>query len=85
MHDLHVANKILKLALEEAKKNNLKSITKIKVELGEIVEHGQRISPANLKFNIKMLAKGSMAEKAEVIIRSMEGNSFVLKEIYGND
>jgi Zn finger protein HypA/HybF involved in hydrogenase expression len=85
MHDLHVADKILKLALEEGKKNNLKTITKIKVELGQVVEHGQRISPANLKFNIKMLAKGGMAEKAEVIIRSMKGNSFVLKEIYGND
>ena len=84
MHDLHVADKILKLALEEGEKNKLKKITKIVVELGKIVEHGNRITPKNLEFNIKMLAEDTPAENAKIIIRSTKGNIFTLKEIYGD-
>jgi len=83
MHDLHVADKILKLALEEGKKNKLKKITKIVIELSKIVEHGDRITPKNLEFNLKMLAKDTPAEKAKIIIRSTKSNIFILKEIYG--
>ena len=83
MHDLHIADKILKLVLEEGQKNNLKKITKIVVELGKIVEHDQRITPENLKFNLKMLAKGSAAENAKTEIHSIRGTSFGLKEIEG--
>jgi Zn finger protein HypA/HybF involved in hydrogenase expression len=83
MHDLHFANKILSLTLEEARKNNLKKISRIKIELGEIIEHGQRISPENLEFNLKMLAKGSLAENAKIEIRSVKGEAFRLKEIIG--
>ena len=83
MHDLHAADKILKIVLQEAKKNKLKKISKIKIELGEIVEHGQRIMPENLRFNIKMLAKGSPAENAEIEIKGIKGRQFVVKEIEG--
>ncbi len=83
MHDLHVADKILKLVLGEGRKNNLKIISKIKIELGEIIEHGQRITPENLKSNMEMLTKGSRAEGVEIIIRSIKGGSFKLKEIEG--
>jgi len=83
MHDLHIADKILKLVLEEGQKNNLKKITKIVVELGEFVEHGSQITPGNLKFNIKILARGSIAENAKIIINSIKGSASTLKEIYG--
>jgi len=84
MHDLHAADKILKLALEKGRENKLKKITKIVIELGEIIEHGQRITPKNLEFNIKMLAEDTPAKNAKIIIHSTKGNIFTLKEIYGD-
>lgn len=55
MHDFHLADQIVKLAKESAAKNKLSQITKIVIELGEIIEHGEGIKPANLKHNIKLL------------------------------
>lgn len=83
MHDLHAANLILKQALAYAQKNNLKKITKIKLELGEIEEHGEMLSPDNLKFNLMLLTKNTMAQDAEVEIKKISGDNFVLKEIEG--
>ncbi len=79
MHDIHLANKILNLILKNAKKNNLKKITKIKIELGEIIEHNQIITPENLKFNIKMLAKGTIAENVKIEIYATKKN----KKLHG--
>ncbi|MFH1838386.1 MAG: hydrogenase/urease maturation nickel metallochaperone HypA [Candidatus Kuenenbacteria bacterium] len=84
MHDIHLANKILNIVLEKAKKNNLKEIIKIKIELGEIIEHNQMIFPKNLRFNIKMLAKGTIAEDVKIEICSVKNKTFILKEIIGN-
>jgi Zn finger protein HypA/HybF involved in hydrogenase expression len=84
MHDLHVANKIVKLALEYGQKNNLKKIIKIVIELGTVVEHGEEINPDNLKFNINLLTKNTIAENAEVIIGKIKGESWNLKEIEGD-
>lgn len=95
MHDLHLANKILNLVLEEGKKNNLKEIVEIKIELGKIIEHNQCITPENLKFNLKILTKGTIAENAKIKIDSIKNKfiaflkkkaknkAFVLKEIIG--
>lgn len=83
MHDLHLANKILNLILEQGKKNNLKKIIEIKIELGKIIEHNQIITPKSLKFNIKMLAKETIAKDAKIEINSVKNKIFVLKEIKG--
>ncbi|MBI4652718.1 hydrogenase maturation nickel metallochaperone HypA [Candidatus Kuenenbacteria bacterium] len=85
MHDFHLANKILNLILEEGEKNNLKKIIEIKIELGEIIEHNQCVTPANLKFNINILAKGTIAENAKIKINSIKNESFMLKEITGSN
>jgi len=84
MHDLHAADRILKLVLEYAKKNNLKKITKISVELGTVVEHGEEINPDNLQFNLKMLSEKTIAEGAEIEIGKIEGETWNLKEIEGD-
>lgn len=84
MHDLHVANKIIKLALQYGRKNNLKKITKIVVELGTVVEHGEEINPDNLRFNINLLTKNTIAEDAEIVIGKIKGESWNLKEIEGD-
>jgi Zn finger protein HypA/HybF involved in hydrogenase expression len=83
MHDLHEADKILKLVLEHAKRNKLKSVTKIVVGLGSVIEHGLEIDPENLKFNIGMLARGTLAEKAEVVVEKISGATWKLEEIEG--
>jgi len=84
MHDLHVANKIVKLVLAYGSKNNLKKITKITVELGTVVEHGEEINPDNLKFNINLLTKNTIAENAVIEIGKINGESWNLKEIEGD-
>ena len=83
MHDFHLADIIFKVILEEAEKNKLSKIKKATIELGSIVEHGEEILPENLKFNIKILAEGSVAEGIKVVINKIEGDSWVLKEIEG--
>jgi len=83
MHDLHLANQILKLILGYAQKNKLNKVTGATIELGEIVEHGSEIAPENLEFNLKMLAQETLAEGLNVVIRKVKGDSWVLKEIIG--
>jgi Zn finger protein HypA/HybF involved in hydrogenase expression len=83
MHDLHEADKILKVTLDYAQKNNLKKVTKATIDLGSMVEHGEELLPANVEFNIKMLAQGTIAEGLEIIINKTKGDSWVLNEIEG--
>lgn len=83
MHDLQVANRILKIILEYAKENSLEKITKAVIDLGVIEEHGQEILPENIEFNIKMLAKGTSAENLDLIIKQSKGKEWELIEIEG--
>ncbi|MFA6526164.1 MAG: hypothetical protein WCT26_01995 [Candidatus Buchananbacteria bacterium] len=83
MHDFHLADSIYKVIMEYADKNELKKITKAVIELGSIVEHGEEVLPANLEFNIKMLAEGGIADGLSVEIIAGEGNNWTLKEIEG--
>ncbi len=83
MHDLHEADKILKVILDYAQKNNLKKVTKAVIDIGSITEHGEELLPANVQFNIIMLAQGTIAENLEIIINKTHGDSWVLKEIEG--
>jgi Zn finger protein HypA/HybF involved in hydrogenase expression len=84
MHDLHEANKILKVILDYAQQNGLKKVTKALIELGSVIEHGDEISPENLEFNLKMLARNTLAKDLEVEIRKVTDSGWVLKEIEGS-
>ena len=83
MHDLHEANKILKVILDYAKQNELKKVTQAAINLGSIIEHGSEILPENLHFNIIILAKGTVAEGLEVEIKKTKGDFWELEEIKG--
>lgn len=83
MHDLHEADRILKMVLEYADKNGLKEVTKIKIGLGSVIEHGSEINPENLKFNIHVLAKDSKAANAEIIVNKLDKPTWELEEIEG--
>ena len=84
MHDLHVADKIHKLVLEQAKKNNLKQVKKILIDLGSVIEHGADISSENLEFNLQMLSRNPVAEGAKVKINKVDGSSWELISIAGD-
>ncbi len=83
MHDFHLADQIYKVISDHAEKNNLKKVKKVIIELGSIVEHGEEILPENLKFNIKMLAEGTVANGLDVEIQKIDGDNWILKEIEG--
>jgi Zn finger protein HypA/HybF involved in hydrogenase expression len=83
MHDLHLANQILKVFLEYSQKNKFLKVTGVLIELGEIVEHGSEISAENLDFNLKMLARDTLANGFEVKVNKIKSNNWVLKEIIG--
>lgn len=84
MHDLHEADRILKLVLEHAERNKLKEVTKIVIGLGSVIEHGSEINPENLKFNINMLARGTKAENAKVVVKKIKADTWELEEIEGD-
>ena len=77
MHDFHLANEIVKIAKEEARKNGLSKINSIQIELGRIIEHGESISPENLEYNINLLMP------CQVQVRSINGNAWKLVSIEG--
>jgi Zn finger protein HypA/HybF involved in hydrogenase expression len=84
MHDLHAADQILNLVLDKAIENKLLKVTKIVIELGTIIEHGADIDPDNLAFNLKLLAKNTLAKDAEVEVRKVAGSTWKLVEIEGD-
>lgn len=83
MHDFHLADTIYKTIIDYAKQNSLTKVKKASIELGSIVEHGEEILPANLDFNIKMLAQGGLADGLEIAISRTKGDSWILKDIEG--
>jgi Zn finger protein HypA/HybF involved in hydrogenase expression len=83
MHDIHAANQILKTALEYAKKNKLKKINSMSIELGKIVEHNELITPDNLKFNIGLISKNTPAENCDIIVNQVDNSELKLVEIDG--
>lgn len=89
MHDLMAAKEIIDEAVENAKKNNLKKISKIWIDLGKKKfchgdhAHIETIDPENLEFNLKLVAKNTIAKDAEFIIKKSDIEDIIVKEIEG--
>lgn len=83
MHDWHLSNEILKIVLDYASKNNLKNISKVEIELGSIVEHGEEILPENLVHNFKVLAEKTIAKDVDIKIKKIKGDKWKLVSIEG--
>lgn len=84
MHDLHLADQILKTVLKAAQKNNFKKINSISIDLGDFVEHGEKITPENLKYNFSLLSKDTIAKNAKLIISPVAGQEWKLKKMEGD-
>lgn len=85
MHDLHLADKIIKQVLEFGRENKLSKIEKVEIKIGNILEHGELISSEGLNFNLKMLAKDTPAQDAEFIIEKFDKKGeYEIAEIEGN-
>jgi len=84
MHDLHLADKILRQVVEYGAKNNLKKITTVKIKIGDILEHEKLIDQENLKFNLSMLAQGTAAEDARFAVEKFDRRGeYIIEEIEG--
>lgn len=84
MHDLHLADKILKQILDFATKNNLKKIITAEIRVGDILEHGEMIDPQNLKFNLGILSHDTPAEDARFRIEKFDRRGeYEIMEIEG--
>lgn len=89
MHDLLAAKEIIDEVVENAKKNNLKKISKVLIKLGnKEYSHGDHthiktITPENLEFNLNLAAKNTIAENAEFIIKKTDVPDILVKEIEG--
>ena len=83
MHDLVAAQDIIKAALATAKENKLKTVDKVTVRLGTIVEHNQELSPENLLFNFNLVKKNTIAEKAKLAIKPGQGRELTITEVQG--
>jgi Zn finger protein HypA/HybF involved in hydrogenase expression len=83
MHDLHEANRISQIIIEEMNKNNLKKLSYIEIELGVIIEHGSDINPENLEFNLRMILKDLVNSQTKIEIKKVKGESWKLVSIEG--
>lgn len=84
MHDWYLANEILKTVLEYAEKNGFKNVTKVEIELGSLIEHGQEILSENLIHNFKLLAEKTIAKDAELEIKRVKGDIWKVLDIEGS-
>ncbi len=64
MHELGIAEQMLKIALDYAAKNNAKRITTFNVEMSAAMDE----SEDSLRFHFENLTRGTMAEGARVEI-----------------
>lgn len=83
MHDLVAAQDIINAALQVAKRNKLKKISKIVVGLGKVIEHNEEVKPENLQFNFGLVKKNTIADKAKLIIQEGKGRELTIVEVEG--
>lgn len=71
MHELSIAQSILEIAENTARKNNSKAVKKIKVQIGEF----SGVVKEALEFSFDIAKVGTIAEKAELEIEIVKFKS----------
>lgn len=64
MHELSMADAIVKTAVDVAEKNEAQQITEVTIEIGELT----LLNPEQLKFMIDVLSENTLLEGAEIKI-----------------
>ncbi|MDI6645121.1 MAG: hydrogenase maturation nickel metallochaperone HypA [Methanobacteriaceae archaeon] len=67
MHELSMADAMIKTVIEVAEKNDAQEITEVSIELGEMT----LLNPEQLKFMIEVLSEDTLLEGAEIIIETI--------------
>lgn len=67
MHELSVTEGILKICLDEGEKNKIQKIKKINIVVGELTG----LIPSCISYYFNIVAKGTMAEGAEIIVNKL--------------
>jgi len=85
MHDFYLAKEILDQVLLAAQKHHLNKVNRAVIKLGQFIEHDEKILPVNLKNNFQLLAKGTIAQDAELTVQKLaKNNHWELVEIEGD-
>ena len=67
MHELSMADAIVKTAIDVAEKNDAQEITEVTIEIGKLT----MLNPEQLKFMIDVLSENTLLEGAEIIIEDI--------------
>ncbi|MEN4005985.1 MAG: hydrogenase maturation nickel metallochaperone HypA [Methanobacteriaceae archaeon] len=67
MHELSIADAIVKTAIDVAEKNNAQEISEVTIEIGKLT----LLNPEQLKFMISVLGENTLLEGAEIIVEEV--------------
>jgi hydrogenase nickel incorporation protein HypA/HybF len=67
MHELSMADAIVKTAVDVAEKNDAQKITEVTIEIGGLA----LLNPEQLKFMIEVLSEDTLLEGADIIIEEI--------------
>lgn len=70
MHELSMVQELFNVLKEQAKKHDVKKVTKVKLTMGEY----STVEPSHLKSCFDLLAQGSIFENAEIEIEKTSGD-----------
>lgn len=66
MHELAVAESLLKIVVEEGKKNRLYRVSRVRLRIGKL----STVVPEALSFSFDIIAQGTLAEGAELAVEA---------------
>lgn len=88
MHDLILANQIIKEIQRVAKERGIGKIKSVSLEIGtnslsheDLAEHADEVNLDNLKFSLKSIAPKYGLDKAIFDIRKVPGNNWKILDI----
>lgn len=93
MHDFLLAKEIVDAVLAVAREKKLENIKSVSLEIGsgsiphdhhhehEHDEHFDELNMENVKFGLESIAKNTILEKTEFVIKKVEGNNWKIVNI----
>ena len=72
MHEISVMSEVFRIINENVKTNNLKSIDKIILKIGEFT----CVEENALRFSFEAMGKETICEKAKLIIEKVKGSAY---------